>query len=77
MGMPIYAKQAGQAVIEYLIIFAFLSLITLTMARSIGGFLGDSFGAIGFALTQKLSTGVCASLCFDNSFENRIDSEDI
>lgn len=66
-------KAAGQAVIEYIVIFAFMSLIGLSFVRGITGILSNTLGTLGYALTHELSIGVCPTACFMDSYDNRID----
>ena len=62
---------AGQALIEYLILFAFMSLIALNMVKGMGGMMSDSVRSIGFQLTQQLTIGVCAEECWYSDYQNR------
>lgn len=64
--------QAGQATIEYIFIFAFMSLIGVALANLIGGSIGNSARSLGWALTQELSTGVCNSQCFFSNYQNGV-----
>lgn len=62
----------GQATIEYLVIFAFLGIISVTMMKSLATYIGDATGGIAFELTQELSSGVCERLCWTRAYKNRM-----
>ena len=60
----------GQALIEYLLIFAFMTFITINMVKGLGKTMLSSVGYIGFELTQQLTIGVCERGCFYNGYRN-------
>lgn len=62
---------SGQALIEYLLLFSFMTFIGIGLVRGAGKVLTSSIGTIGYELTEQLTVGVCAKLCFYNSFENQ------
>lgn len=64
-------RTRGQATIEYLVIFAFLGIISVTMMKSFATYIGDATGGIAFELTQELSSGVCDKLCWTAAYKNR------
>jgi Flp pilus assembly pilin Flp len=65
-------RNAGQATIEYILIFSFISLIGVGLARAIGDSISTSAKSLGWVLTQELSTGVCRSQCFFGNYKNGI-----
>jgi len=65
-------NQHGQAVVEYIIVFAFLALISLAMARFIGSFMGNIASSLGYQLSIHLSAGVCPQDCYFEGFGNGI-----
>ncbi len=65
-------SSAGQATVEYILIFAFMAMIGLGMVRGIGTALSTSVKSLAFVLTQELSTGVCPKRCFFGSYKNGI-----
>ena len=65
-------SNCGQATIEYILIFAFMSLIGIGVGRTIGTGIKDSVMSLGFALSQELTTGVCSQECFYSSYKNRV-----
>ena len=64
--------HVGQATIEYILIFAFMSLIGVGLTRVIGTGIKNTVQGLGFVLTQELSTGVCASECFYGQYKNGV-----
>ena len=70
--MNLARNSYGQATIEYLVIFAFLGIISVTMMKSLATYIGDVSGGISFELTQELSSGVCESLCWTRAYKNRM-----
>lgn len=48
----------GQAMIEYIMIFAFMSLLSVKMVNVLEGYLGNTIGGLGYHLTQQLTSGV-------------------
>jgi hypothetical protein len=53
-------SNAGQAVIEYLFVFALFSTIALGVATGIGGYSTSMFHGFAYQLTRDLTTGTCA-----------------
>ena len=62
--------SAGQAIAEYLIIFAFLSLFSVNMVITMNEFFNDSLTSLAFIVTQQLSVGTCEDECFFNGYLN-------
>ena len=62
----------GQAVVEYLVVFAFMAMIAIQMAKGLQGFMKNSMGGLNRALTKQLSSGVCTSDCFAPGYHNDI-----
>ncbi|OIQ18544.1 MAG: hypothetical protein BM556_09830 [Bacteriovorax sp. MedPE-SWde] len=66
-------QNAGQALIEYLFIFALFSSLALGVAKGVGTYSNDVFKSFAFMLTQELSTGYCNSNgCWHNAYENGV-----
>jgi Flp pilus assembly pilin Flp len=65
-----FLDSLGQATVEYILIFAFMAMISLGIVRAIGGGVSTSVGTLAYTLTQELSTGVCAKNCFYSGFIN-------
>jgi len=65
-----YKNQNGQALIEYILIFAFIALIGLGFIKSFGSFFSKSFTNIGHVLTMHLSVGICNKQCFYPQYSN-------
>jgi hypothetical protein len=64
-------RASGQALIEYLFIFSFMTFVTITMVKGLGKTLFKSVGYLGFELTEQFSVGVCKSECFYNGYKNQ------
>lgn len=63
-------SSRGQATVEYILLFGFMALIGISMARTIGNGLSGSVRSLGYVLTQELSTGVCERECIYGQYEN-------
>ena len=60
----------GQALIEYLLLFGMISLVSMGIVRAISGFMSNSTGSLSYALTQQLTTGSCEKYCFFGYYGN-------
>ena len=60
----------GQAVIEYLFMLIFISLIGIKLIQGLSAFMFESIGGLGHVLNVHLSVGVCKESCFNNSYVN-------
>ena len=65
--------QEGQAVIEYILIFGFISLVTFGMVKGFGLVMGQSAKSLAYVLTQQLSVGVCQDYCYFSGYKNQAD----
>jgi hypothetical protein len=63
-------NNQGQAIVEYIFLFAMMSFIGMNLARGLSSLMNDNIGGIGYVLTNKLSSGVCESLCFFSGYKN-------
>ena len=54
-------ESRGQAIVEYLLIFAFFSVISIGIVRSIGEFSFNAINILNYRLTSNLTSGVCGS----------------
>lgn len=70
--MKSHRKNLGQATIEFIFIFAFMSLIGLGIGKTIFDGLRSSVMSLGWVLSQELSTGVCPTRCFYADYQNRV-----
>ena len=61
----------GQALIEYLFIFSFMTFVTMNMVKGLGATLFKSVGYIGYELTEQLTVGVCKKECFYSGYANQ------
>lgn len=62
--------QKGQALIEYLMVLVFISLIAGKMVTTFSDFFRDSLGNLGHVLTINLNVGVCKKECFFAGYKN-------
>jgi Flp pilus assembly pilin Flp len=64
-------SRAGQALVEYLLLFSFVTFLAIGMVRGLGKTLTTSIGYIGYELTEQFTIGVCPTLCFYNDYKNQ------
>lgn len=63
-------NRLGQATIEYILLFGFMAMIAVSMARALTGTMQSSVGGLALAMTNYLTTGVCKELCFYAGYKN-------
>lgn len=68
--VKIFKSTNGQATIEYVLLFAFMTTISIGIVRSVGTGISSSVGSLGYVITKELQTGICARECFNNSYRN-------
>lgn len=68
--MKFTSRPSGQATIEYLVVFAFLAITSVTMMKSLATYIGDASGGIAYQLTQELASGVCRRTCWTDAYKN-------
>jgi hypothetical protein len=61
---------SGQALIEYLLLFSFMTFISISLVKGLGKTMMSSVGNIGFELTEQFTVGVCKKLCFYTGYQN-------
>jgi hypothetical protein len=71
MTIKIKVSAHGQALIEYLLLFSFMTFITIGMVRGLGKTLFKSVGYLGYELTEQFTVGVCVRECFYNGYKNQ------
>jgi hypothetical protein len=71
MTIKIKMRAQGQALIEYLLIFSFMTFITISMVKGLGKTLLSSVGFMGYELTEQFTVGVCAKECFFTGYSNQ------
>ena len=69
--MKLKRSDFGQAVVEYLILFALTSLIGINFVKGIGKMVGDQAGSLGYVLSEELAVGVCKRHCFFDGYANQ------
>lgn len=62
---------SGQALIEYLLIFSFMTFIAISMVKGLGKTLLSSVGYMGYELTEQFTIGVCERECFFSGYMNQ------
>ena len=73
---PAQSKNSGQALIEYIFIFAFMGFLSVNLMKGLGSALSLSVDSLSYALTQELSVGVCPSGCFNWSYINQAEPKE-
>ena len=71
MTIKIKMRDQGQALIEYLLIFSFMTFITISMVKGLGKTLFSSVGYMGYEITEQFTIGVCKSECFFTGYSNQ------
>jgi hypothetical protein len=61
----------GQALIEYLFIFAFVTFLSINIVKGLGKSMLSSVGYMGFELTEQFTIGVCKEYCFYIGYKNQ------
>lgn len=64
------SHRKGQALIEYLLIFSFMTFFSISLIRGLSKSVYESIGYLGVELTEQFSVGVCDRLCFSKSYDN-------
>ncbi len=52
-------SKHGQAVIEYLFVLLFMSVLLFNFTRGLNSVIGESIGSLRVILSNELSTGIC------------------
>lgn len=66
-----FKKAYGQALIEYLLIFSFVTFIGINITKGLGTTMLQSVGYIGYELTEQFTIGVCGkNQCFFSGYLN-------
>lgn len=64
-------NKSGQALVEYLLIFSFMVMLSLGLVKGLGRTMTASVGVLGYELTEQFTIGVCQKLCFYNGYVNQ------
>lgn len=64
-------NQQGQALVEYLLIFSFVTLLSINLVKGMSKTMLSSVGYIGYELTEQFTVGVCKKLCFYSGYLNQ------
>lgn len=71
MNQKIQMRASGQALIEYLLLFCFMTFIGINMAKGVTRTMTSSVGIIGYELTEQFTIGVCEDHCFYKGYLNQ------
>jgi hypothetical protein len=64
-------NNKGQALIEYLLIFSFVTFLSINIVKGMSKTMLSSVGYMGYELTEQFTVGVCKKLCFFNGYLNQ------
>ncbi|OFZ14388.1 MAG: hypothetical protein A2X86_05960 [Bdellovibrionales bacterium GWA2_49_15] len=64
-------SERGQALFEYILIFAFIALFGITMLKFLSKAMDDTMREVAWFITQELSVGVCKDTCFKQGYGNK------
>ncbi|MBY0415777.1 MAG: hypothetical protein K2Q18_16505 [Bdellovibrionales bacterium] len=64
-------NHSGQALIEYLLLFSFMTFISINMVKGLGKVMMNSVGNLGYELSEQFTVGVCKQLCFYTGYKNQ------
>ena len=62
--------KAGQAMVEYLFVFALVAFLGLQVVKGLGRIWGGTFSSLAVAMTKQLSSGVCSDTCFYANYKD-------
>ena len=68
--MDSYAKSSGQALIEYVLVMAFVLFLATRLVGNFTDFMRDSAGNLGHVLSVNLTVGVCPQQGFFDTYKN-------
>ena len=63
-------SRRGQAMVEYIMLLSFISVLAFQMMSKFGSLMGTSVGGIGNAVSDHLTVGVCPQNCYYKGFAN-------
>ncbi len=66
-----HQHNSGQAAVEYLLLFAFIALIGMSLIKGFTSTLGNTTGGLTYALSKQLTSGVCEQACFFSGYGNQ------
>lgn len=73
--MSLISKSNGQALVEYILLLAFLVILGTKMVNGFTVFMRDSVGNLGHVLSVNLTTGICNEECFFKGYVNGYEGE--
>lgn len=63
-------NEKGQALLEYILVFGMMAVIAVGVVKGVSAAWNTNMLSLGYTLTDKLSTGVCPTMCFFNNYGN-------
>ncbi len=63
-------ENSGQALLEYMIILAFIGVIGGSTVQFMYNFLNGSIGNLNHILSRNLNIGTCSQDCFFGGYKN-------
>ncbi len=70
------SNNHGQAIIEFLLVFVFLTSLAIGIAKGLGNFSHGVFKSFSYVLTQELTIGMCPKdgrgCWHDDAYVNRV-----
>lgn len=62
---------AGQALIEYMLMFSFMTFVSINMVKGFGKTMISTVHFLGYELTEQSTVGVCKQNCFFSGYDNQ------
>lgn len=63
--------SAGQALIEYMLMFSFMTFLSINMVKGFGKTMISTVHYLGYELTEQSTVGVCKTECFYSGYDNQ------
>lgn len=68
--MNLIKSHSGQALVEYVLLVAFMLILGSKLVGGFTDFMRESVGNLGHVLSVNLTTGVCEKECFFAPYKN-------
>lgn len=63
--------STGQALIEYMLMFSFMTFVSINMVKGFGKTMISTVHYLGYELTEQSTVGVCKENCFFSGYINQ------
>jgi hypothetical protein len=75
----VFSKQRGQALLEYLLVFGIIALLSMRIIQFLGKYFSESMGNLAHVMSTHLSVGVCGQTnseksCFYSGYSNGMEN---